>query len=306
MGSSEERRSVGGRLRFSVVIATLRRPEPLRRTLQNLRAVAPPPDEVIVVDAEPDDSAHDVVLSLQDGRPPALRRVRAEASLTRQRNIGIDECSGDVVVFLDDDVKLPPDLFRRLAETYSDPDVVGVTGRIEEPDTKRRGKPGSAVRRLLLRDGHDAGRFTRYGYPRYVTDAAEPQEVEFMPGCFMSARREAAAEVRFDEWLGAYALAEDEDFSYRLSRLGRILYLPDVVVVHEKLGFRSFDSRKFGRLVVRNRAYLFRKNFPQTPLARAQFAALLLVLVGHRLVNREWRGALGVLEGALRLARGKS
>ena len=46
-----------------------------------------------------------------------------------------------------------------------------------------------------------------------------------MPGCFMSARREAAS-VRFDEKLGAYALAEDEDFSYRLSRRGRLVYLP--------------------------------------------------------------------------------
>ena len=85
----------------------------------------------------------------------------------------------------------------------------------------------------------------------------------------MSARRELAARCRFDEHLGAYALAEDEDFSYRLSRHGRVVYLPDMVVVHEKLGFRSFDSRDFGKLVVRNRAYLFRKNFPQTPALEA-------------------------------------
>jgi len=124
-----------------------------------------------------------------------------------------------------------------------------------------------------------------------------------MPGCFMTARRELAAQVRFDENLGAYALAEDEDFSYRLSQRGRLLYLHDVVVVHDKMGFRSYDSRALGRLVVKNRAYLFRKNFPQTPLARLQFWLLLVKLVGHRALNREWSGALGVLEGMATLAR---
>ena len=71
--------------------------------------------------------------------------------------------------------------------------------------------------------------------------------------------------------MGGYALAEDEDFSYRLSRLGRIRYAPEIVVEHRKLGFGSHDPRRLGRLVVVNRAYLFRKNFPGTALARAQF-----------------------------------
>ena len=116
----------------------------------------------------------------------------------------------------------------------------------------------------------------------------------------MSSRRDAATEVRFDEHLGGYALAEDEDFSYRLSRLGRIRYVPDIVVEHRKLGFGSQDSRPFDRRVVVNRAYLFRKNFPQTPLARVQFFFFVLGLIGHRLINREWRGARGLLDGARR------
>jgi len=119
-----------------------------------------------------------------------------------------------------------------------------------------------------------------------------------MSGCFMTARRDIAERIGFDEDLPGYGLAEDEDFSYRLSRVGRIRYLPDAVVEHRKIGFRSHDSRDFGRLVVVNRAYLFRKNFERTPLARVQFALLVLVLLAHRLVNREWRGAAGLVDGA--------
>jgi GT2 family glycosyltransferase len=209
-----------------------------------------------------------------------------------------------VVVFFDDDVRLPSDLFAKLERAYADPTVVGATGWVTEPQPIRAGGPASLLRRFAVAGSRKhAGRFTRYGYPRYVVAEDTVDEVEFMPGCFMSARRQLAAQVRFDENLGAYALAEDEDFSYRLSQRGRLLYLHDVVVVHDKMGFRSYDSRSLGRLVVKNRAYLFRKNFPQTPLARLQFWLLLMKLVGHRALNREWSGALGVLEGMATLAR---
>ena len=42
-----------GQMRFSVVIPTLARPEPLRETLDSVLACDPPADEVIVVDADP-------------------------------------------------------------------------------------------------------------------------------------------------------------------------------------------------------------------------------------------------------------
>ena len=150
--------------------------------------------------------------------------------------------------------------------------MVGATGKVIEPDDHRRLGPLSPLRRFLLGRGRE-GTFTRYGYPRYLGDVERPRDVEFMKGCFMSARRDAATAVRFDEQLTGYALAEDEDFSYRLSRLGRIRYAPEIVVQHRKLGFGAQDPRRLGRLVVVNRAYLFRKNFPGTALGEGAVRA---------------------------------
>jgi GT2 family glycosyltransferase len=279
-------------VRFSALIVTLGRPDVLRDALRNVLACDPPPGEVIVVDGDPEESARGIA------REFGVRYVRSEAGLTRQRNRGLSEASGEMVVFLDDDVHVEPGLFAALDHAYRDRAIVGATGRVLEPDSRRIGAEASALRRLLP-GGGDEGAFTRFGYPRYLRTFDQPRDVEYMSGCFMSARRDVAQHVRFDESLGDYALAEDEDFSYRLSRLGRIRYVPEAVVHHRKVGFRSYDSREFGRLVVRNRAYLFRKNFPQTPLARTQFALLVALLVAHRLVNREWRAAQGVIEGAL-------
>jgi GT2 family glycosyltransferase len=288
--------------RFSVVIPTMNRIELLRQTLESLRSCDPPPDEVIVIDADPGGLAREVVLEFQDVLRPAVRYLHTTPSLTNQRNIGIAKATGDVVVFIDDDVELVPRLFGMLDEAYSGPNVVGATGQVVEPHAHRRVGMRSAVRRFLPGGGAE-GSFTRYGYPRYIQDVERPRDVEYMMGCFMSARREAAARVGFDERLGGYALAEDEDFSYRLSRLGRIVYLPEARVVHKKLGYSSKDSREFARLVVRNRAYLFRKNFDRGLLARVQFGFLILMLLVHRLVNRDWRAARGVVDGALEVGR---
>ena len=291
-------------MRFSVVIPTMRREEILAGTLASLERCNPAPDEVIVVDSDDDGSSQPVVTAFDQAVPAAVRYVQTTPSLTRQRNIGIDDASGDVVVFMDDDVGIEPDLFARLDEVYRDSAVVGATGRVVEPESKRRGGPASPLRRLLPGGGR-AGTFTRYGYPRYLRDLDHPRDIEFMQGCFMTARRPAAAAVRFDEQLGGYALAEDEDFSFRLSRVGTLRYAPEIIIHHRKLGFGSQDARRFGRLVVVNRTYLFRKNFRRTPLARLQFGLLVALLVGHRLVNRDWSGARGLLEGSVQAWRAR-
>jgi hypothetical protein len=57
------------------------------------------------------------------------------------------------------------------------------------------------------------------------------------------------------------------------------------------------------RLQIVNRTYLFRKNFAQTFTARAGFAALLALLCGHCVLNREWSGLLGLLEGMRHVRR---
>jgi GT2 family glycosyltransferase len=276
----------------SVVIATLGRPEPLRRTLAALAACEPRPDEVIVVDGDAGRSAEGVAAEA----PLAVSYLTSEPGSTLQRNVGIDAASGEVIVFCDDDVLPDSHVFAKLADAYLDPAVVGATTKLLEPADRSVGGMRSPLRRLLFH-GRE-GTFTAFGYPRYVTRVDLPHDVEVMPGCFMSARADLARHVRFDEEMRGYALAEDEDFSYRLSRLGRIVYRPDATVVHDKQGFARRDERAFGRLVVRNRWYLFRKNFRPTLRTRTQFVLLVVVMLAHRVVNRDLAGARGLVEGA--------
>ena len=284
--------------RFSLVIATRRRPDRLAAALASLAACRPGPAELIVVDGDEAQSARAVVEVHAKGVAPAVVRYEPAApGLTRQRNRGIDLAEGDVVVFADDDVEFTPDLFAQLATAYADPSVAGATARYDEPGLRRAGGATRWVRRLVAGRGAQ-GTMTAAGYPRRLTDLEQERDIEFMHGCLMSARRELAASIRFDEALSGYGLAEDEDFGYRLSRAGRVRYVAGARVVHHADGIGSSRRHDFNRQLVVNRAYLFRKNFATSPGARAQFAAMVALLVGHRLAHRSWAGARGLLAGA--------
>jgi len=79
--------------------------------------------------------------------------------------------------------------------------------------------------------------------------------------------------------------------------VGRIRYEPAAAIFHYELGFAGMDRRQMDRVRVVNRAYLFRKNFPQTRRAKARFAVLMAMLCVHRVLNREWSGLRGLLGG---------
>lgn len=277
------------------MVATLGRPDTLARCLESLLSHDHLPSEVLVVDGDEAGSGAAVVDALAGSSVP-VRYLKSPRGLTRQRNRGLDVACGDVVVFIDDDARLRPGALRALLAAYDD-GAVGATGRVHEPASNRRLGKSSRLRTLLTATGGE-GTMTKFGYPRRLVHEEVSRDVEFMAGCFMSALTAAAREVRFDERLSGYALAEDEDFGYRLSRRGRVRYVADATVDHDNSGFSNRDRRGFGRTVVVNRAYLLQKNFRLTTVTRVQFFALVAGLAAHRLINADPTGALGVLTGA--------
>ena len=288
----------GSAVRCSLIIVTKCRPELLRRSLECSLQALPEDSEVIVVDGDLEHSAAGVVGELRARHQARqLRYMASKPGITRQRNVGIDAARGEILVLVDDDCTFGPGLLESLLSAYEDPLVVGATGHVQGPPGGRVGSdPNSRLRWLVLGGGRQ-GTMSRSGFRNPIVDVDRPRDVEYMSGPLMSARRELASAVRFDERLTGYGLAEDDDFSYRLSRRGRIRYVPSAVVCHHELGRQHIDARQIDRMQVINRAYLFRKNFPQTLRARAAFASLLAILCAHRALNREWPGLRGLAQG---------
>lgn len=292
-------------MRTTAIIATKDRPELLHDTLRSLLDCRPPPDDVIVVDGSRDATAAAVVEAIGGPGAPPIRHVASAPGLCRQRNRGAAEAEGDILVFLDDDVWLDGDAIGTMTGAFADPTVLGASGRVDEPDPRPLSLKRSRARCLIPGAGAE-GTMTGYGYPNRLRDLDTPRDLEFLSGCFMAVRADLARELRFDEGLEAlagYALAEDEDFGYRLSRRGRVRYVPGAVVVHRNLGFSSSRSRDFNRQLAYNRHYLFHKNFERTLLTRAQWWLVMVMHLAHRALNRDWRGIVGLVEGTARAVR---
>ena len=102
--------------RLTVAICTRNRAASLRRTLVSLAAVAPPdaPWEVVLVlnDCSDDSPA---VAGEFTGRVPLVVGVEPQEGLARARNAAVALATGDVVVWIDDDVVLPVDWLRNWA-----------------------------------------------------------------------------------------------------------------------------------------------------------------------------------------------
>lgn len=123
-------RCVDGRPLVSVVLATYRRPERLRRTLQTIAVQTYDDIEVLVVDNAPSSpGAAEIVAALAD---PRFRLIdESQPGASRARNAGLRAARGEVVAFTDDDVDADPDWVGNLVVPFfEDPEVGCVTGLI--------------------------------------------------------------------------------------------------------------------------------------------------------------------------------
>lgn len=109
-------------LKVSVVVCTYQREETLRLTLGDILGQEFASYEVILVDQTPrHEPATDEFLRANAAR---IRLIHlASANLPAARNRGIEAARGEVVVFIDDDVRLGPDVLARIFGHFNDGNV---------------------------------------------------------------------------------------------------------------------------------------------------------------------------------------
>ena len=120
---------------ISVIFPTYNRCDVVRRTLECLIACDYPHDlvEVIVGDNSSDDTAR-MVLDVAAGAPFPIRHQRSDERLPAvKRNQGLAAATGDLVLFLNDDVWVGPEFLTEHAQTHLTHDEpVAVLGLVEQ------------------------------------------------------------------------------------------------------------------------------------------------------------------------------
>jgi len=150
---------------LSVAIPTRNRPDCVSRLLASLSAQNRLPDEIIVVDSSTDRRTQQSVERANGNLLGRIRFFTNEPGLTRQRNRAISEATGDVLVFLDDDVELDPGFIAALEAAFDGhPDVAGIGGFIVNEWGKEPERWWKLRKRLgLLPGAYEEGRLLPYG-----------------------------------------------------------------------------------------------------------------------------------------------
>lgn len=220
-------------LTISVIIPTYGREETLRETLANVIQQDYPSYEVLVIDQtaqhEPETEAYLNQLATEG----KIRLFRVKwASLPGARNYGVRRATGDIVLFLDDDVQLPAGFLAAHARNYVDrPEVGAVAGRVYDRMKLADAMPGLAIDDLPP-EAMDPG---IAWYHIDLVHTRKPQQVLTARGCNMSFRRELFEKhgVWFDERFRGSAVREESDFCLRIRRTGfKIWYDPQADLVH--------------------------------------------------------------------------
>ncbi|BCH30455.1 glycosyl transferase [Mesorhizobium sp. L-8-10] len=176
--------------------------------------------EVVVVDNGSTDGTAQLLPRLADSSELPMTIVsEARRGLAAARNAGMARARGNILVFVDDDIRLSRHYLDDLERHYAEGDGCIIRGgRVE------LGDPADLP--FTIKTSPATERFVRATHPG-----------GFIQGCNMTMHREVAALVgSFDERFGAGAAlhaAEDTDFLLRAHLLGiPVEYVPDMTVFH--------------------------------------------------------------------------
>ena len=203
----------------ALVVPAHRPGSDLKACLAAISACEPPPDEfVVVVDGGDPEVVADVVATVTGPLADRVVTVPIEASgPATARNVGVASTSSEIVLFVDSDVVVRPDIVDSVRAALADPDVDAIIGSYD--DRAATATTVSQFRNLLHHWTHQ-----RSAGPGHT----------FWGACGAIRRPAFEAVGGFDE---SYrdATIEDIELGERLTRAGfHIEVVPSVQVTHLK------------------------------------------------------------------------
>ena len=202
--------------KVSIIIPTLNRASSLARTLGFISKSSILPDEVIIIDQSPIDTA-EKIKELCDSQTLKIKYIHVtEPSSSKSRNIGLELCKNDIAIFMDDDVDIGIDTIRNILILFRDNSISMVGGIDSGSPPKKLSLPSLIFFRSSFFKRYK-GHVSMAGYGVFPQNPQEKTPTEWAMGFFFAIRKSLAQKwgLKFDENLKYYAYAEDLDFTYR-------------------------------------------------------------------------------------------
>ena len=308
-------------IKISVIIPTYGRENILCETIKSvyarLQAIASQTCyEIIVVDQTKQHSSYVNNFIRKCQNEGVIKYIVEDfANLPNARNVGVKNSSGDIVVFLDDDVILHENFFENILNRYSDKSIMSVVGLpilknengeniLLESQSRMKSIARTILKALFCRK--KSWVISKCGLQICSDAKSKAGLVDAGRGCCMSFRREVFDIVGlFDSNYVGNALREESDFFCRMkkNRLN-VFFDPEVCLDHIMAnvgGCRSDKGEQYWKIYFDNQFYFYKKNFGFCKL----YIVLLLVFdVIHlrrkkldvfKLVDESYKRALSFL-----------
>jgi glycosyltransferase involved in cell wall biosynthesis len=279
--------------RLDVLIPTANRAESLLRTLRCLdEAVAPRCAlDIVVIDNANDQATRDVVRGNQWSKPVRLIDCQ-ERGMSPAFNMGVASTSGELILFLNDDISVEKDhLIELLAGVERWPDAAAYGGQIKLAWPENTPPPRAEILDYIAGFAYVP---LDYGAEDWIAQGLRPMEGN------MAAWRTKLPDTPFDlnagPTPGKYRMGAGETlFRWLVERGERFIYLPKVVVDHhirpeqmtiEWIARRSFS---YGR-ELQNHGMKHRKisGAASTPALAAQWLVRVLRRVAMQLRGKDY------------------
>lgn len=266
-------------MKLSVIIPTCNRAETLRTCLEKLMTQEGADFEVIVVDDGSKDHTAEVVKSFANSpaiHPNVQLKYLKQPNLHQAaaRNNGVKNATGDVVIFIGDDIFVEPGWLKEHAEFHiahpqKEAMAVGHMTWSGEPQPTR-----------FMKWLEDTGLMPNY---RGLKNHQKTDYWHFYTGN-VSLKKSWFATHHFDEHFKAYGW-EDTKFGYELTKAGAQLhYLKHAVGLHHhplsEHDYFPERMREIGKSAV-----LFAEEYPDVPLIPHGLKRLILSLIASRPVG---------------------
>jgi len=298
-------------LKLSVCIPTYNRPDQIEALLTNLAGQRDLPDEVVIVDASSDEQTA-TVIERHRAAFTGIVYERSPKGLTLQRNRAIDLATGDILLFLDDDILLEPDFITEVKGVFAQ-DTAGRIGGITGVQTNLRAAifgGGWRLKEVLgIIETREPGRLLGCGettpLPRGPFEGV--RMVKLLPGGMTAWRREVFDNFRYSLFFSGYGLGEDKYFSSCLGKRYNLVICGRAKAQHLHVAGNRPNFFRWGYFNVYNHAFILHECVDR-PYKRLKFFAFHSIDAVNELLTWPFRAhrkrhllyGLGRVTGLLR------
>jgi hypothetical protein len=297
---------------YSAVIPTKDRHEAASGAVAALLDQTRLPARIVVVDAT--STLYEPPPALQDRAARLavdLAVIASRPSVHAQRNLGARTLETPIVLFLDDDVRVPPDYADALLSYWEASGLWALGGIQGTPaDPPRQSAASRLLRRLTMLSYVDVRGVSmtlrRSGKVRYVPEPRGPVEVPVLASGATAYRTDLVLAHPFDERFPGYTPGGDLEMSSRVAAEAPLVQMPAVRWTH------LWDPRERvspRRWYVRGRCetYFRLRRLDRAPLTLGAFALSLAadasLALAHSIRERDTRHVGGYVRGVLETLR---